>query len=163
MHLAAVAVLTVAVVGAAGVFSFAKPTSHPYVLPPPPPSALPYTRVVYTASDAKRAFAAVGIRLVIHLHEPVPVKAAPIIDLSTADDVVVVDAFGDPAKVAASGFSDYLTFANGRWVRTPRRCSAGAEDAERWNGNLRVILNCVEAGPSAPGYLRRIDLALARL
>jgi hypothetical protein len=163
MHLVAAALVTIAVVGAAGVFTFAKPAYHPYVMPSPPESALPYTKVLYTASDARRAFAAVGIRLVIHTHEPVPVKAAPIVDLSTADDVVVVDAFGDPTKVAASGFSDYITFSNGRWVRTPPRCSAGVANAERWNGNIRVILSCARAGSSAPAYLRRIDRALARL
>jgi hypothetical protein len=163
MHLVAVALVTIAVVGAAGVFTFAKPAYHPYVTPSPPERALPYTNVVYTASDAKRAFAAVGIRLVIRTHEPVPVKAPPIVDLSTADDVVEVDAFGDPTKVAASGFSDYFTFSNGRWVRTPPRCSAGAANAERWHGNVRVVLSCGGAGPSAPDYLRRIAGALARL
>ena len=163
MHLVAVALVTVAIVGTAGVFTFAKPASHPYVLPPPPRTALPYTRVVYTGRDAQRAFAAAGIRLVLHLHEPTPVGNPPIVDLSTANGVVEVDAFGDPAKVAASGFSDYITFSNGQWVRTPSRCAAGAANAERWRSNIRVILSCTGAGRLAPGYLHRIEVALERL
>ena len=163
MHLVAVAVVAVAAVGAAGVFTFAKPAYHPYVMPPPPRTVLPYTKVVYTAHDAQRAFAAAGIRLVMHLHEPIPVGNPPIVDLSTADGVVEVDAFGNPAKIAASGFSDYVTFSNGHWVRTPSRCSAGAANAERWRGNIRVILSCTGVGRLAPGYVHRIDIALERL
>ena len=163
MHLVAVALVTVAVVGAAGVFSFAKPAYHPYVMPSPPRTALPYAKVVYTPRDAQRAFAGAGIRLVLHLHEPIPVGNPPIVDLSTANGVVEVDAFGNPAKVAASGFSDYTTFSNGRWVRTPSTCAAGAANAERWRGNVRVILSCTEAGALAPRYLHRIDIALERL
>jgi hypothetical protein len=92
----------------------------------------------------------------------VPAKE-PIVDLSTKNLVVEVDAFGDPKKVIAAGFSDYLTFSDGRWVKTPRSCTNGARLAERWSGNVRVIVNCAIAGPSAPGWLRRVDVAFARL
>jgi hypothetical protein len=83
--------------------------------------------------------------------------------LSTKNLVVEVDAFGDPKKVIASDFSNYITFSEGRWVRTPRTCGTGARLAERWGGNIRVIVNCAIAGSSASIWLRRVSLALARL
>jgi hypothetical protein len=76
---------------------------------------------------------------------------------------VEVTVFGDPNKVQASGFSDYITFSNGRWVQTPRTCGKGAGLAERWDSNVRVIVNCASAGSSASAWLRRVSIALARL
>jgi hypothetical protein len=83
--------------------------------------------------------------------------------LSTKNLVVEVDAFGAPEKVIASGFSDYITFSDGRWVRTPRTCGTGARLAERWRDNIRVIVNCAIAGSSSSSWLRRVSFALARL
>lgn len=161
-HLIAVAVVAVAAVGAGGAFTFARPTYHPYVMPPPP-SDLPYTKVSYAWADAKRAFAESGIRLILHSRGPRRAAAPPIVDLSTKNLVVEVTAFGDPKKVQASGFSDYITFSNGRWVKTPQTCGKGARLAERWGGNIRVIVNCASAGSSASAWLRRVRVALARL
>jgi hypothetical protein len=162
-HLIAVSVVAVAAVGATGAFTFARPTYHPYVMPPPPRSDLPYTEVSYMWTDAKRAFAESGIRLILHARGPRPAAAPPVIDLSTKNLVVEVTAFGDPKKVRASGFSDYTRFADGRWVQTPRTCGEGARLAERWGGNIRVIVNCASAGSSASAWLRRVSIALARL
>jgi hypothetical protein len=161
-HLIAVSVVAVAAVGAAGAFTFARPIYHPYVMPPPPRD-LPYAKASYTAADAKRSFGESGIKLILHSRGPRPAAASPIVDLSTKNLVVEVDAFGDPKKVRASGFSDYITFSNGRWVQTPRSCGKGARLAERWGGNIRVIVNCASAGSSASAWLRRVSIALARL
>src|SRR4051812_39799921 len=143
-HLIAVSVVAVAAVGAAGALTFARPTYHPYVMPPPP-SDLPYTKVSYGWADAKRAFAESGIRLILHTRGPRPAAAPPIVDSSTNDLVVEVTVFGDPKKIQGSGLSDYITFSNGRWVQTPRTCGNGARLAERWGGNIRVIVNCASA------------------
>src|SRR3954468_4962389 len=97
-HLIAVAVLAVAALGAAGTFSFARPTYHPGVMRPPP-SDLPYTKASYTWADATRAFAESGIRLILHSRGLRPAAAPPIVDLSTNDRVVEVTAFGDPKRV----------------------------------------------------------------
>jgi hypothetical protein len=161
-HPIAVSVVAVAAFVAAGALAFARPSYHPYVMPPPP-KHLPYTKVSYTSTDAKRAFAAVGIRLILHNRGARPAAAAPIFDLSTSSLLVEVTAFGDPKKVTASGFSDYITFSDGRWVQTPRTCGKGVRLAERWRGNIRAIVNCASAGPSASAWLRRVSIALARL
>ena len=156
VHPLSVVVVSLGVVAVAGVFTFARPTHHPHVLPPPPDAGLPYTHVSYTARDARRAFADTGIELILH-------DRGPITGMSTADDVVEVDAFGDPKKVGASGFSDYLVFSHGRWSHASRTCTSGAIDAEQWRGNIRVILSCARAGSDAPRLLRLAAHALARL
>jgi hypothetical protein len=160
---AALIVVLLAIVGTVGVFTFTRPKPAPSTTPAPPGVGISYTKVVFDAADARRAFAAVGIDLIRHTHGPQPAKAAPFIDLSTANLMVVVDAFGDPAKVAASGSSDYISFSHGRWVRTPANCTGGATAAERWNANVRVIVNCSLAGHDAPAWLSRVNRALAHL
>ncbi|HEY3921767.1 MAG TPA: hypothetical protein VGL76_06605 [Gaiellaceae bacterium] len=162
-HVAAIGVVAVALFATAGVFAFARPEFHQYVMPSPPPEPLPYAKVTYSATDAQRAFRGVDINLVLHTHEPVPVGAPPIIDLSNNGNVVVVDVFGDPQRVAASGFSDYFNFANGHWLKAPKTCSSTANGAERWHGNVRVIVSCARAGTSAGVWLRRVDQAFAQL
>jgi hypothetical protein len=159
LHPLSIAAVSLGVVAVVGVFTFARPTSHPAVLPPPPGAGLPYTHVTFTARDAQRAFADVGMTLVRHENGRTP----PIADMSTKDDVVSVDTFGDARKVAASGFSDYLVFANGHWAHAPRTCVPGAVDAERWRGNVRVIVRCTRAGSDASHLLRLAARALARL
>ncbi len=146
-----------------GVFTFARPQYHPYVMPKPPREPLPYAKVLYSARDAQRAFRAAEIKLVLHTHEPVPVGAPPIIDLSNNGNTVVVDVFGDPKRVAASGFSDYFNFTNGHWLKAPTMCSPGADGAERWRGNVRVIVSCRNTGTSASLWLARAARALANL
>lgn len=142
-----------------GVFTF-HPTYHPIAMPAPPRD-LPYTHVSYRAADAERAFATVGITLV---RQPqTPAAAAPIVDLTSGDAVVEVSAFGDPREVVAAGFSDYITFRDGKWIRTPPSCGHGAANAERWRGNIRVIVSCGRAGGSAARVLGRVSRALAQL
>ena len=160
---AALIVVLLAIVGTVGVFTFIRPKPGSSTTPPPPGVGISYTKVVFDAADARRAFAAVGIDLRRRTHGPQPAKAAPIIDLSTANLMVDVDAFGDPAKVAASGFSDYITFSHGHWVRMPANCTGGATVAERWHANIRVIVNCSLAGHDAPAWLSRVNRALAHL
>ncbi|MGH3009861.1 MAG: hypothetical protein ACRDLM_10730 [Gaiellaceae bacterium] len=160
---AALVILLLAIVGTVGVFTFARPRPGPSTIPPPPGVGISYTKVAFNAADARRAFAAVGINLIQHTHEPQPAKAAPIVDLSTANVIVEVGAFGNPAKVAAYGFSDYLTFSHGHWLRTPTSCTGGTTAAERWRANIRVIVNCSLAGSNATAWLARVNRALAHL
>jgi hypothetical protein len=159
-HLLSVAVIAVAVVAAAGVFTFARPGYHPYVMPTPP-NDLPYTAVAYTASDASRAFAASGIKL--EQRGPRATRSNPMTGLSNKGFIVEVTAFGDPQQVKDSGYSTYYTFVDGHWVHAPRTCGAGATNAERWRGNIRVIISCTRAGSASSTWLRRASLALGRL
>jgi hypothetical protein len=73
-----------------------------------------------------------------------------------------VDVFGDPQKVEAAGFHDYLP-SNGRYVHFPRTCGTSLADAERWRGNVRVIVSCGAAAVASAEWLRRADRALALL
>ena len=82
-------------------------------------------------------------------------------DAQSRDLVVELAVFGDRKTIDASGFSDYHIFANGRWSLAPRNCVAGAKNAERWRGNVRVIVSCTRGASSA--WLRRAALALGRL
>lgn len=138
-HLAAVAVVAAAVLATTGVFLFARPTYHPYQMPKPPGDGLSYTHAKYTAADARRSFAAHGIRLVPGM------QTGPIASFHTRDLSVLVDVFGPRAAVDAQGFSDYYTFANGTWHLAPKNCVAGAKSAERWRGNVRLIVYCTAA------------------
>jgi hypothetical protein len=156
-HVIAVAAVLVAVAAMGGVFAFARPTYHPYVMPSPPGDGLSYAEVTYTRADAVHAFAAQGIHLLPGAEEPGMSGAY------SRDLLVEVTAFGDRKTVDASGFSNYYTFANGRWSLAPKSCVAGAKNAERWRGNIRVIISCTRAGGASGAWLRRVTLALSRL
>lgn len=162
-HALLVGIVALAVVCLVGVFTFARPRYHPYVLPRPPHEPLPYTRATYSVAEAERAFRSAGIALVFHTHEPIPIGAPPIFDLSNGGNIVEVDVFGDPKRVAASGFSDYFTFVGGHWLKAPETCSPGANGAERWRGNVRAIVSCSSAGTSASLWVARVKRALANL
>ena len=149
-----VVVLSVAAVGA--FFAFARPAYHPESPPAPPDHGLPYTKVSYTAAEAKRAFAAEGIALTLRSQQPGIVTT-----LGNEGDVLEVDAFGDANRVRRSGFSDY-TSVNDRFVHFPHACRPGVVDAERWRGNVRVIVACA-ASPNPNAWLRRAARALGRL
>jgi hypothetical protein len=127
---------------------------------PTPPNDLPYVSTTYTAADVSRAFAAVGIKL--EAHGPRPTRSYPMTDLSNNGLTVVATAFGDPQQVKDSGFSDYVA-VDGHWVHFPRVCITGATNAERWRGNIRVIISCTRAGSASSTWLRRAGLALGRL
>jgi hypothetical protein len=160
-HVVAVAVVLFAVLAMGCVFVFARPTYKPYVMPPPPDAGLPYTHVSYSAADAKRAFAAAGIK--IENHGPPATRSYPMTSLNTKDLTVEVTAFGDAQQVKASGYSAYYTFVDGHWIHAPRTCSPGARNAERWRGNIRVIVSCARAGGASSTLLRRAGIALSRL
>ncbi|HEV7565620.1 MAG TPA: hypothetical protein VGO31_06640 [Microbacteriaceae bacterium] len=159
-HVVAVALIGVAVAAMGGMFAFARPTFHPYVMPTAP-NDLPYTAVTYTAADASRAFAEAGVKT--RAVGPRATRSYPMTDLSNKGLTVVVTAFGDPTLVKDSGYSRYYTFVGGHWVNAPRTCSAGAANAERWRGNIRVIVSCTRAGGASGAWLRRVTLALSRL
>lgn len=161
-HVIAVAIIGIAVASTGAVFAFARPTYHPYVMPAPP-NDLPYTTVTFTPADASHAFSAVGIKLLLRTHGPRPAHSAPMTDLSDKGLVVEVTVFGDAQKVKDSGFSDYFTFVDGHLVKAPRTCARGATNAERWRGNVRVIVSCTRAGGASGMWLRRAQLALGRL
>jgi hypothetical protein len=151
-HLVAVAIVVAAVAVLGGVLAFARPTYHRYVMPAPPGDGLSYTAVTSTRADAGRAFAAHGIALQRGPKQP------GIADLHTRDSVLEVTVFGDRKTVDAAGFSDYYTFADGAWSLAPKNCVAGAKNAERWRGNVRLIVTC-----SAPDRLAPAARALASL
>jgi hypothetical protein len=122
----------------------------------PPDHGLPYSKATFTATAARRAFAASGIALSARS------RTAAVTTLGNRGDVLEVDAFGDRHEVERSGFYDY-TVAHGRRVHFARSCSPGGPNAERWRGNVRVIVDCMKAGAAAPRWLRRVDRALERL
>lgn len=121
-----------------------------------PPSDLPYQVVSYSQADAVSAFAAVGLRL-----KPKS-KAGAITTLGSRGDALEVDVFGEPQQVKAAGFHDYV-LSKGRYVHLPRTCSTGLVAAERWKGNLRVVVRCIGARRAGASLLGRVDRALARL
>jgi hypothetical protein len=106
-----------------------------------PSAPLPYNRVQFTPADAKRAFAAVGVRLVPKSRVPGVVTT-----IGTPNDEFEVDIFGDPAHVKALGGSpDIITDSHGKYVRIPSTCTTGIPDAERWRGNVRFVISCDNA------------------
>ena len=156
-HLAAVAIVVVAVAATGTYFAVASAGYRRHVAQPPRDSGLPYTVVSYTAADARRAFAAEGIALTPRS------RASTVTTLGNRGDVLEVDAFAARDRVERAGFSDYALAADGRYVRFPKDCRTAIPDAERWRGTVRVIVSCTAAGGAAARWLRRVDTALARL
>jgi hypothetical protein len=155
-HLFAVAVIGVAVAVAGGALAFARPTYHPYVQQPPP-FFVPYKSVTYSLADARKAFAHAGIRFASTSHQ----QGAQL--LSTAGYLLEVDVLGDPQQVRDSGWDPYHALIQGHWVAAPRTCGSGVSDAERWRGNVRVVVSCPRAGAASNMWLRRATSALGRL
>lgn len=101
---------------------------------------LPYANARFTANDAKRAFAAVGVHLV-----PKSRVAGVVTTIGTADDEFEVDVFGNPERVRALGGSpEVIPNARGEYVRIPNTCTPGIPDAERWRGNVRFVVRCAD-------------------
>jgi hypothetical protein len=121
-----------------------------------PSVPVPYSHVQFTVRDARRAFAAVGVRLVAKSHVPGVGTM-----IGTRDDTVEVDVFGDPARVNAAGSPDMITDAHGNYVRMPSTCTPGIPDAARWRGNVRFVIRC--ATPGRAQLLARGTRALAKL
>ena len=137
-----------------------RPAAVPRPVAGPPDSGLTYTKARFTAADARRAFATQEIRLTVKS------RVTGITSLGDLRDVLEVDAFGDRRTVERTGFSDYTVVglgASAHYARFPRTCAGGALNAERWRGNIRVIVSCAKAGPAAPRWLERVGGALARL
>lgn len=155
-HVLASGIVVVAVTSVGAVFAFAAPAYHRQVMPGPPNNDLPYTVVSYTSADARRAFAAEGINLSPRAKSPTTTT------LGNRGDILEVDVFGDPEKVKQTGFYDY-TIVNDHYAHFPRDCSSGGLDAELWQGNVRVIVNCSAAGSSSRLWLRRAERAIAHL
>jgi hypothetical protein len=162
-HVLAVSIVALALVVVSTVFMFAHPAYHPYVVPAPPDHGLPYTTVDYEAADARRAFDAQGIALNARSQSPTMTT------LGNLRDVVSVTVFGERAKVEAAGFWNYTTDATGHYVHFPHDCASGipgvpgSYDAELWQGNVRVIVNCNTAGRAGAAWISRAQHALARL
>ena len=104
-----------------------------------PSVPVPYSRVEFRVSDANRAFAAVGIRLLAKSRDPLGTT------IGTRDDALEVDVFGGPARVNAAGSPDLITDAHGKYVRMPSTCTPGIPDAARWRGNVRFVIRCAAA------------------
>lgn len=154
VHQTAVLVIALAVAAFGAAFAFARPAYHPSVMPRP--NDLPYTSVSYSRADAVLAFAAVGVRLTPRS------KSGTITTLGSRGDALEVDVFVDPQRVKAAGFHDYVPL-NGHYVHFPRTCGTALPDAERWKGNVRVIVHCTSATGASAASLRRAEQALARL
>ena len=117
-----------------------------------PRGGLPYATASYTARDAKRAFESERIELVVRS------RSVLMTTLGNRGDVLEVDAFGDRKAVERSGFHD-VTVANGRQVPFARDCSSSVP-AERWRGNIRVLVDGVRAGAGGGGWLLGVERAL---
>jgi hypothetical protein len=136
-HAWALAVVAVAAAVMGLFLSVWRPRSEPSTqkLPTAP---LPYSHAQFTVRDAKRAFAAVDVRLVPKSRVPGVVTT-----IGTPHDEFEVDIFGDPKRVDAVGGSpDVITDSNGKYVSIPSTCTRGIPDAERWRGNVRFIIRC---------------------
>src|SRR4051794_19463886 len=128
-HLVAAAFVAGALVAAGIVLGFYRPAYHRETIPLPGNHGLPYTHASFRAADARRTFAAVGIRLTSRS------RMTGVTTLGNRGDILEVDAFGDRARVKRSGFYDYTTAGLGaaaHYVHFPRDCSHGGA-AERWH------------------------------
>ena len=122
-----------------------------------PTTPLPYSTVQFTATDAKRAFAAVRVQLAAKSRVPGVVTT-----LGSRNDAFEVDVFGDPARVNALGGSpEIIVDSHGNYRRIPRTCTSGIADAERWRGNVRFLIRC--ANPAHAQLLTTGARALAQL
>ena len=142
-HLLVATLATTAIVGVA-LFALA-----------PRGGGLPFAKATFTADGARRAFASEGVVLVVRS------RSVVMTTLGNQGDVLEVDAFADRRTVERSGFHD-VTIANDRRVPFARDCSSSVP-AERWRGNVRVLVDCARAGAAASTWLLRIERALNRL
>jgi hypothetical protein len=120
-----------------------------------PRGGLPYANASLTVRDATGAFAGEGVRLSVRS------RSIVMTTLGNRGGVLEVDVFGDRGAVERSGFRD-VTVSNGRRVPFARDCPSSVP-AERWHGNIRVLVDCGRAGAGGEAWLRRVDRALGRL
>jgi hypothetical protein len=122
-----------------------------------PAAPLPYSHVQFTAKDAMRAFAALGVKLIPKSRVPDVVTT-----IGSANAAFEVDVFGDSSQVNALGGSpEIIVDSHGNYVRIPSTCNSGIPDAERWRGNVRVVIRC--ANPAHAQLLNTGARALANL
>jgi hypothetical protein len=145
-HALAGFVVVLAAGATGGVLAFARPEYKPTVAVAKPWTP-PYTKVSYQPAAVIRGFAADGIRLAVRSHGSTGTT------LGNARDVLEVDVFGDPKALKRAGFSDLVLGPN---------CVASNRLAERWRGNVRVIVNCAITN-DGQRWVDRVNHGLARL
>lgn len=155
-HLTAVLAVTLAFGAFGAAFALARPTARPSI--PSAPSDLPYSTVSHSNRDAVSAFAAAGVRLIPRSKSPA------VTTFGTGNDTLEVDVFGEPQQVKAAGFHDYI-LVDGQYVHFSRTCGHGASSAERWKGNVRVIVRCAasNSASSAAALAQQAEEGLANL
>ena len=109
--------------------------------------SLPYRKVVFTASDARQAFAAENVALRLKSRGPEGKT------LGDSRDVFEVDVFGDPAVLRREGFHDLPHAPD---------CSVAGHLALHWRGNVRVVLNC-QLVHNRSAWIAKMNSALAAL
>jgi hypothetical protein len=145
-HALAGAVVVLSVAATGGVLAFARPEYKPHVALAKPGTPL-YMKVSYQPGAVRRVFAEEGIGLTLRS------RGSWGTTLGNARDVLEVDVFGDPIALKNAGFSDLVL---------GRDCAASSRLAERWRGNVRVIVNCAIAD-HGQRWVDRVNHALARL
>jgi hypothetical protein len=110
-------------------------------------SSLPYDKVTFKASDARRAFAGQRIDLAVKSRGP------SVTSLGDRRDILEVDVFGDPSALEREGFHD---------LPGGRDCSVAGHLALHWHRNVRAILNCDLVRNDAR-WLARMNRALTAL
>jgi hypothetical protein len=144
-HAVAVGVVAFAVGALGAVFALARPVYRPHVtvakdvMPP-------YSKVSYSSTDVRRVFAQERVALAIRSHGPMGTT------LGNRHGVLEVDVFGDPVVLKNAGFHDLVLGPS---------CT-GTRLAERWEGNVRVIVNCAITS-DGQRWLGRVQRALSRL
>lgn len=144
-HLLALTTVAVALAVTGVVFGFGRP-GYEKQIPVFKDVPLPYSKVLFSATDARRVFAAEGITLTPRF------ASANITTLGNRRDVLEVDIFGDPETLNAGG----------TYARFPRSCTDSSRTAARWRGNVRVVANCTVDGNGA-SWMHRAQRALNRL
>lgn len=145
-HSAAVGVVALAVGATGSVFAFARPAYNPHVAVAKP-AMPPYNTVSYRPNDARRVFAHEGVALTVRSHGRMGTT------LGNHRDVLEVDVFGDPVALKNAGLHDLVLGPN---------CTGSRRLAERWHGNVRVIVNCAIAS-HGQRWVNRVQRARSRL
>ena len=107
----------------------------------------PYRRVVFTAADARQAFATERVQLSLKS------RGSEGTTLGDSRNVFEVDVFGDPAVLSRNGFRDL--------ARGPD-CSVAGHLALHWRDNVRVVLNC-QLVHNRSAWIGKMHRALAAL
>lgn len=145
-HAIAFAVIALATAAIGAVFVFARPGYDRHVSIPKD-AMPPYTKVSYRPADARRVFAQEGISLTPRSSGSMGTT------LGNRRDVLEVDIFGDPLVLKNAGFHDLVL---------GRNCNQSSRLAERWRGNIRVIVDC-SITSNGQRMVDHVQRALSRL